>query len=130
MKLEALIVLFSGASTVMMSVHEPVCFSYQYNVVSNSNSPDDVIKTYLYKEQLIDLYEDLVFDFSSRDHQTIIRNNIDKFCFDSTCHSYYNGKINLVIGKGLGVSLQGKLKQDICDESVIREKFYIFELFK
>ena len=130
MKIELAVVLFSSLSTVMMCVDNPSSFSYEYNIVSNSNTPEDIIKTYLYKEQLIDLYEDLVFDFASRDHQTIIRNNINKFCFDSTCHSFYNGKINLVIGKGLGVSLQGKLKQDICDESVIREKFYIFELFK
>ena len=130
MKFKLLVVLFSAASTLVITIQEPVSFSYEYKVISNSSSPSDVIEAYLYKEKLIELYEELVFDFSSRDHQTIIINNIDKFFFDKTCHSYYNGKINLIIGKGVGPALQGKLKQDICDESVIHEKFYIFELFK
>ncbi len=130
MKINSLILLLSSVSTVMISVQEPVSFTYEYKIVSNSNSPEDIVKTYLYKEKLIETYEDLVFDFASRDHQTIIINNIDKFVFDSECHCFYNGKINLVIGKGIGVTLEGKLKQNICDESVINEKFYIFELFK
>lgn len=130
MKINSLILLFSSISTVMITIQEPVSFTYEYKIVSNSNSPEDIVKTYLYKEKLIETYEDLVFDFDNRDHQTIIINNIDKFVFDNECHCFYNGKINLVIGKGIGVTLEGKLKQNICDESVINEKFYIFELFK
>ena len=36
----------------------------------------------------------------------------------------------VIIGNGLGPIYKGKLRKNECDESVIREKFYIFELFQ
>lgn len=129
MKLQMLIATFSSLFTLAMVIQEPISFDYSYRVIANSSSFSDIQKAYLYKEQLIDLYEDLVFEYEERDYQNIIMVNIDKFCFDDTCHSYYNGSIVLIIGHGVGTTLTGNLKRNVCDESVIREKFYIFELF-
>ena len=80
-------------------------------------------------ENLIEQYEKLVFNFEQRDYQQIIKDNISSFEFSSCCNAYYNGKINLIIGKGLGLTFSGDLKHNICDENAIREKFYIFEIF-
>lgn len=129
MKLFKLLTTFSSLITLVATLQEPITFDYSYKVIANSSSVRDVQIAYLYKESLIKLYESLTFEYEERDYQSIIINNLDKFCFDETCHCYYNGTINLIIGQGVGVTLKGQLKKNACDESVIHEKFYIFELF-
>ena len=36
--------------------------------------------------------------------------------------------INVVIGKGKGSKIQGRLRKNSCDNEVIREKIYIFDI--
>ena len=110
-------------SSFTLCLKEPINFEYKYKVISASNSPTDIQQAYIYKEKLIEQYEKLVFNFEERDYQQIIKDNISSFEF------YYNGKINLIIGKGLGLTFSGDLKHNICDENAIHEKFYIFEIF-
>ena len=113
------------------TISEPLNFQYQYKVVGYSYHPFDQNQIYFYKEKLIDTYEYLVFGFDEREHGNIIKNNIDSFVFDDNCISaYQEGQIVLIIGIGLGPIYKGKLRKNECDESVIREKFYIFELFQ
>ena len=116
-------------SSFTLCLKEPINFEYKYKVISASNSPYDIQQAYIYKEKLIEQYEKLVFNFEQRDYQQIIKDNISSFEFSSCCNAYYNGKINLIIGKGLGLTFSGDLKHNICDENAIREKFYIFEIF-
>lgn len=125
-------IMLIGVSLVSMTVltlNEPISFSYTYKVIGASNNIIDVKNAYLYKERLIDTYEDLVFDYSSNEHQKIIEDNLDKFRFDEHCYVHYNGTIILIIDQGLGYTLEGKLKKNVCDEETKNEKFYIFELF-
>ena len=129
MNLKMLLPIISllGVETLM----EPLNFQYQYKVVGNSYHPFDQNQIYFYKEKLIDNYEYLVFGFDEKEHGNIIKNNIDTFVFDDNCiASYQQGQIILIIGNGLGPIYKGKLRKNECDESVIREKFYIFELFQ
>ena len=113
------------------TISEPLNFQYQYKVVGNSYHPFDQNQIYFYKEKLIDTYEYLVFGFDEREHGNIIKNNIDSFVFDDYCiAAYQEGQIVLIIGNGLGPIYKGKLRKNECDENVIREKFYIFELFQ
>ena len=113
------------------TISEPLNFQYQYKVVGNTYHPFDQTQIYFYKEKLIDTYEYLVFGFDEREHGNIIKNNIDSFVFDDNCiAAYQEGQIVLIIGNGLGPIYKGKLRKNECDENVIREKFYIFELFQ
>lgn len=116
-------------SSVAVCLNEPISFEYKYKVISNSNHPFDVKEAYNYKEKLIDQYESLVFGYQERDYQTIIKQNLNLFEFSEDCSCYYNGQIVLVIGNGTGLTLEGDLRHNVCDENAIREKFYIFELF-
>lgn len=121
------IISLLGVETII----EPINFQYQYRVVGNSYHPFDQNQIYFYKEKLIDNYEKLVFGFEEREYGSIIENNISSFEFDNNCiASYQKGEIILIIGNGLGPLYKGKLRRNECDESVIREKFYIFELFQ
>ena len=116
-------------STIAVCTQEPVSFSYTYKVIGASRSVDDIKNTYFYKEKLIETYENLVFEYSKNDHQTIIVNNLDMFKFDEHCSVYYNGTIVLLIDQGLGYVLEGKLKTNVCDEEAKNEKYFILELF-
>ena len=72
----------------------------------------------------------LCFEYLERDYQDIIIENIDLFKFDEYCYpDYKNGAIIIVIGNGNGPTYKGDLRKNSCDGSVVREKFYIYELF-
>ena len=75
-------------------------------------------------------YTELCFEYLERDYQDIIIENIDLFKFDEYCYpDYKNGAIIIVIGNGNGPTYKGDLRKNSCDGSVVREKFYIYELF-
>lgn len=106
-------------------------FKYSYQIKANSFSPRDNVNLYYYKEKLIDKYEEIAFTLKEEYLSDALRTNISAFKFDDTCFpSYSNGSIILTIGKGKGTVVEGKLRQNICDEDVIREKIYIFDIFK
>ncbi len=117
-------------SAVAVNLQEPVAFQYTYRITANSSHPFDTASLYDYKERLIDTYENLVFGHEERDYQMLIQQNIDLFRFENCVSSYLNGSIVLVVGNGGGPTIKGDLRRNSCDESVIREKFYIFELFR
>lgn len=124
--LTPLVMFFSFVS----QVEARVSFEYTYQVTGNSYSFEDQQLTYEYKERLIDTYEELVFDQPQREHQDIIIKNIDLFSFDNNCvATYKNGGILLIIGDGNGFIYKGNLRKNSCDNSVYREKYYIYEIF-
>lgn len=131
MNLKALSVAVTLLGTISVRMQTSVSFQYTYTIITNSYYPNDEINGYYYKEKLIDCYEDLVFSHEEREYQDLIINNIDKFKFDDNCYPYYhNGSIVILIGDAQGLRINGHLRKNECDEGVIREKIYIFDLFK
>ena len=104
-------------------------FTYKYEVVLNSNNSKDVIKGYLYKEYLIDQYNGLVEYLDPSLHTNAIINNIDMFAKEGSYSEYVNGKIVVYIGDAKGSAISGELKNNTCDESVIRVKFFFSKFF-
>ena len=122
---------FTLLMTFSYKFQESPSFKYTYQIVTNSYSVNDEIKGYYYKEKLIDCYEQLVFSYPENEHQEIIKNNINLFKFDDDCYPYYhNGSIVIIIKNGQGMIINGHLRKNECEEGVIREKVYIFDLFK
>ena len=131
MKISGLLSCVALLSAVGGALNEPVSFTYTYRIVGNSYHPADQTSLYYYKEQLIDQYEALVFGNEEREYPDILKKNIGTFRFDDQCiPAYSNGSLLLVIGNGNGMTIKGNLRRNGCDENVIREKFYIFELFR
>lgn len=104
-------------------------FIYEYKVVLNSNSTKDVMNGYVYKEYLIDQYNDLINYLDPSLHQDAVINNINKFAKEGSCAKYEDGVIVVYVGKAKGDALKGKLKKDACDTSNIRVKFYFSKYF-
>jgi hypothetical protein len=104
-------------------------FTYKYEIVLNSNDTKDVIKGYLYKEYLIDQYNNLTNYLDSSLHTSAIINNIDLFAYDGSKSDYVNGKIVVYVGEGKGSSISGELKSSSCDNSNIRVKFFFSKFF-
>ena len=104
-------------------------FIYEYKVVLNSNSARDVMDGYLYKEYLIDQYNDLINYLDPSLHQDAVINNIDKFSKEGSYSKYEGGRIVVYVGEGKGDSLKGELKKDACDKSNVRIKFYFSKYF-
>ena len=106
-------------------------FKYTYQIKGNSYSPKDSVNLYYYKEKLIDKYEDLVFTLKEDYVGEFIKTNIHEFDFDKNCKAkYINGTILLIVGEGKGSLIEGKLRINSCDDSVIREKIYLLDIFK
>ena len=104
-------------------------FVYKYEVVLNSNDNKDVIKGYLYKEYLIDQYNDLILSLDASLHTSAIINNIEIFAKEGSYSKYENGKIVVYIGEAKGDAISGDLKTNTCDNSNIRVKFFFSKFF-
>ena len=121
------------SSLVLMSSNVPTysSFEYKYQIKTNSYSPLDDAAGYYYKEQMIDKFEYELFTLDSSDHTNYIINNLDHFKLtDDAEVSYQMGTICITLGEGKGKIIKGQFRKNECDEQVIREKYYILELFK
>ncbi len=130
MKTKLLITLLTltASSSVLAIPSEP--FSYRYEIVSSSRSPSDMTELYYYKEQLIDTYEQYFMPLGAEKIEEAVKNSIGVFIFNEKARSYYiNGTIVVLLGNARGVTLEGQLRKNECDGTVIREKFYILDLF-
>lgn len=126
-----LISTLTSGIVLLSSLASSSSFKYLYQIKANSYTPKDTIKLYYYKEKLIDKYEQLAFSLKNEYLHQTIKQNISDFNFDDNCiASYVNGVIILTLGEGKGNVIEGKLRQNSCDNSVIREKIFIFELFE
>ena len=104
-------------------------FIYEYKIVLNSNAVKDVMDGYIYKEYLIDQYNDLINYLDPDLHQDAVINNINKFAKEGSCAKYEGGRIIVYVGNAKGDSLKGELKKDSCDKSNVRVKFYFSKYF-
>lgn len=104
-------------------------FTYEYQVVLNSNSMKDVLNGYVYKEYLIDQYNEIINYLEPSLHQDAVINNINRFSKEGSIARYEDGRIVVYIGDAKGDALKGELKKDICDTSNIRVKFYFSKYF-
>ena len=131
MKLGFMLSGLTSGIVLLSSIATSSSFKYLYQIKANSYTPKDTIKLYYYKEKLIDQYEKMAFSLKNEYLHQTIKQNISDFNFDDNCvASYVNGVIVLTLGEGRGSLIEGKLRQNSCDNSVIREKIFIFELFK
>ena len=106
-------------------------FKYQYEIKTNSYSPLDDSAGYYYKEKMIDRMEYLLFSIDEDERSSYLINHLDEFKFSDDAEvSYQMGIICITIGKGNGRIIKGQFRKNTCDEQVIREKYYILELFK
>ena len=104
-------------------------FLYKYEIVLNSDSNKDVIKGYLYKEYLIDRYNELIEYLEPSLHTSAIINNIEIFANGGSKSEYKNGAIVVYVGEAKGSSISGTLKSNTCDSSNIRVKFFFSKFF-
>ena len=124
-------ILTSGIILLSSIQESGSVFKYSYQIKANSYLPRDSVSLYYYKEKLIDKYEDLAFTIKEDYLGEFIKSNINEFNFDETCKAkYINGTILLVLGEGKGSTIEGKLRMNSCDDSVIREKIYLLDIFK
>lgn len=127
------IILSVLSSLVLMSsnVVNYSSFEYKYQIKTNSYSPLDDAAGYYYKEQMIDKFEYELFTLDSSDHTSYVINNLDHFKLsDDASVSYQMGTICITLGQGKGKIIKGQFRKNECDGEVIREKYYILELFK
>ena len=104
-------------------------FNYEYKVVLNSNSINDILDGYTYKEYLIDEYNNLINHLDPSLHQDTVINNIDNFAKDGSKAFYEGGSIVIYVGDANGEVIKGELKRDSCDTSTVRVRFYFSKFF-
>lgn len=104
-------------------------FLYKYEVICNSNDTKDIVQGYLYKEYLIDAYNQLINHLDTSLHTSAIKTNIEIFAKEGSYSEYKNGIIVVYIGEAKGNSITGTLKTSTCDNSNIRVKFFFSKFF-
>ena len=130
MKIQLITTAISSFLFLLSTVEESTAFKYAYQIKANSYSPRDSVNLYYYKEKLIEKYEELTFTLKQSYINSFLKDNISLFEFDETCSAkYINGTILLTLGQGKGSVIEGKLRVNACDDSVIREKIYLFDIF-
>ncbi len=132
MDFKFLTTLLSGGFLLASAIGESgATFKYLYQIKANSYSPKDSLAIYYYKEKLIDKYEEIAFSLKEEYLSEALRTNISQFRFDDQCvPSYHNGVLVLTLGEGKGGLVEGRLRYNSCDNGVIREKVFIFDIFK
>lgn len=106
-------------------------FQYKYQIRTNSYSPLDEAAGYYYKEQMIYKFEYELFTLDSNEHTEYVINNLNNFKLtDDANVEYQMGIICVTLGNGKGRTIKGNFRKNECDEKVIREKYYILELFQ
>ena len=95
--------------------------NYRYKIVSNSNSIDDLIELYKTKELFVISYNNA------------LENDFDiKKVYTSFSQYVINLEGNIfviLIGEAKGISLEGKLKSSVCDESTLNNRYALLEWF-
>ena len=131
MQPKLLIGLLSSFLLSTTSVNTYASFEYKYQIKTNSYSPLDDAAGYYYKEQMIDKFEYELFTIDQNLHTEYILNNLNHFKLtDDAKVSYQMGIICITLGEGKGKIIKGNFRKNECDEKIIREKYYILELFK
>jgi hypothetical protein len=104
-------------------------FTYKYEIILNSNDAKDIVQGYLYKEYLIDEYNRVINYVDSSLHTNAVINNIDSFAKEGSHSEYKEGKIVVYIGNAKGDVINGTLKNNTCDTTNIRVKFFFSKFF-
>ncbi|MCH5172322.1 MAG: hypothetical protein J1F31_05805 [Erysipelotrichales bacterium] len=106
-------------------------FKYKYEITANSNHAEDLYKLYDYKEKLIDIYDEQFLLLNEKEREKKLVSDIELFNIDDTCRSYYaSGTIVILVGDASGMTISGDLRKDSCDETVIRTKIILFDIFR
>lgn len=94
-------------------------YNFNYKIIANSNSIDDLVNLYETKEILIINYNNA------------LENELDIL---KVYNEFYNGEILLkedtfyiTLGEGKGISLEGKLKTSVCDNNTINNRIALLE---
>ena len=120
--------LVSATSGVLSVPESP--FQYRYEIMASSRKSVDVVALYKYKEKLIDTYEQYFMPLPKEQLEYCIRENISQFAFEEDARAYYiSGTIVVLLGDAKGLTISGELRSSDCDNTVIREKLFIFDLF-
>lgn len=131
MKLNILLGITSSLLLSSVNINTYSEFNYKYQIKTNSYSPLDDAAGYYYKEQMIDKFEYKLFTLEENEHTNYIVNHLDDFKLtDDARVEYLMGEICITIGQGRGRTIKGNFRKNECDDKVIREKYYILELFK
>ncbi|MGM9858352.1 MAG: hypothetical protein ACI311_03780 [Bacilli bacterium] len=126
--LSSILILTTSFSALELNNND---FIYQYQIIGNSKKSEDVLELYYVKERLIDTYDSFFINIDASLISSAIKENISLFKFSEEIQPYYkNGIILLIINQGNGLSIKGSLRSSMCDDTVIREKFFILDLFE
>ena len=121
--------VLSLGGTILLSNSIKPKFTYEYKIIASSNNIEDMLVLYDVKQDFIQIYEELVLTVNEEYHREAVIDNLNKFIDSSLgkCE-YLNEKIIITIGEGKGGSIEGYLKNNICDSETANYKMFIFDL--
>lgn len=121
--------LIATGGILLLSNSSKPKFTYQYKIIASSNDMKDMLVMYDVKQNFINKYENLVLMVNEEYHRDIIIDNLNNFVDTSFAKcEYLNETIVITIGEGKGGSIEGYLKDNICDTDATNYKMFIFDL--
>ena len=93
--------------------------NYKYKIISNSNSLDDLLELYETKELFVISYNNALENGLNIEE---VYNSFSSYSIDLIDNTFV-----IVINKGEGISLEGKLKSSVCDNSTLNNRYALLE---
>lgn len=94
----------------------------EFVIISNSNSKEDIVIMYEYKNEIIENYAKMMIGLEEK---TVIEDLLLMY----PEMTYEKNQLIYVIGDGNGKQIKGELKSNYCDVEV-KPKSFIAEMFK
>lgn len=121
--------LIATGGVLLLSNNYKPKFSYEYKITANSNEMKDMLVMYDVKQNFVKKYDQLVLTVNEEYHRDIIIDNLNNFVDTSLAKcEYINETIVITIGEGKGGSIEGYLKENICDSDATNYKMFIFDV--
>lgn len=117
-----------GGTLLLSNTTKPE-FTYKYIITASSNDINDMLIMYDVKQNFIKKYDELVLTVNEEYHREMVINNLNNFVDTNLAKcEYIDEKIIITIGEGKGGSIEGELKNNICDSEAVNYKMFIFDL--
>lgn len=124
--------IFAGAllslTTLFVKSSSSVPFSFDYRIVSSGNTASELVHLYEVKEYMLIQYDNLIVAIEDDEISQVINDNYQSLLgYEDSAISFENGQIEIIIGEGNGIAIEGKFKQSYCDNSTINGRYFIID---
>lgn len=121
-----LMLLALSTPTVASEQREGIYFE----ITAATEINKDVEEAYVYKNNVIDIFQELAKGIDKDNYYKVIIDNLNLFKSENVVVEYEHPNLIIIMGEGEGTTITGELRVDYCVKEITRTKFFIHEIFR